>query len=346
MKRDTLVFDRPEELQAAAPPEHRARSRDDVRLLVTTPEGNTHAGFAELPEFLQPGDLLVVNESATLAASLPASGSPGAFLLNLSTNYGAGVWLAEPRWSAAEPGPIPLRAGEEIELSGLTGRMLSTHPGLERLWFVRIEGDVGVALAEHGSPIRYKYLDRDYPLEAYQTIFARVPGSAEMPSAARPFTSRVVEELRDRGVEFASIVLHTGVSSLEVDSEDIEDHPMYAEPFEVSRATAAAVNRAKGEGRRVIAVGTTVVRALESAWDGAQVRQASGFTRLYVHPKRGVHVVDGLLTGFHDPLASHLAMLYAIAGEETVRSAYAEAVSSRYLWHEFGDSNLILPRAA
>ena len=338
------MFDRPEHLQATAPPETSGLNRDDVRLLVTTPDGNTHARFNDLPEFLKSGDLIVVNESATIPASLPAEGSIGKFLLNLSTDYGNGLWLAEPRWSASEPGPLPLTEGEPIRLPGLIGRLVSPYPGLNRLWFVQIRGNVAAALAEHGFPVRYGYLDQDYPLDAYQTIFARVPGSAEMPSAARPFSQPVIDKLRVKGVEIAAIVLHTGVSSLEVDSSVLEDQAMYPEPFEVSPATAKAVNDAKSAGRRVIAVGTTVVRALESAWDGAQVQPVSGFTRLYIHPSRGVHVVDGLLTGFHDPMASHLAMLYALAGEEMVRSAYAQAVEHHYLWHEFGDINLILPR--
>lgn len=344
MKSDVLLFDRPEHLQATAPPESSGLNRDDVRLLVTTPDGNTHARFNDLPEFLNPGDLFVVNESAIIPTSLPAEGSVGRFLLNLSTDYGNGLWLAEPLWSASEPGPLPLTEGETIRLPGLIGRLVSTYPGLERLWFVRIQGNVEATLAEHGAPVRYGYLDQDYPLEAYQTIFARVPGSAEMPSAARPFSQPVIDKLSARGVEIEAIVLHTSVSSLEVDSRVLEDQAMYPEPFQVSPETAKAVNAAKSEDRRVVAVGTTVVRALESAWDGEQVQPVSGFTRLYIHPSRGVNVVDGLLTGFHDPMASHLAMLYALAGEEMVRSAYAEAVEHNYLWHEFGDSNLILPR--
>ena len=343
MKSDVLLFERPEQLQATAPPEDRALERDGVRLLVATRNGNTHARFSQLAEFLVPGDLLVVNESATLPASLPAEASIGNFVLNLSTNYGNGLWVAEPRWSSSTPGRLPLEEGEAIRLPGLSGRLISRYPGLERLWFVQINGDVEAALLDHGSPIRYGYLDQDYPLEAYQSIFSRVPGSAEMPSAARPFIQRVIDSLRQKGIQLATIVLHTGVSSLEVVSEELEDQLLFPEPFEVSPVTATAVNAAKKEGRRVIAVGTTVVRALESVWDGVQVRAASGFTKLYIHPGRDIHVADGLLTGFHDPMASHLAMLYALAGEAMVRSSYIEAVNSGYLWHEFGDSNLILP---
>ena len=343
MKSDVLMFNRPNHLEATAPPEHRALTRDGVRLLVTAPDGSIHALFRDLYEFLVPGDLLVVNESETISASLPAEGSLGTFVLNLSTNYGNGLWLAEPRWSSTKPGPLPLKEGEIVWIPGLIGRLLSKYPGLERLWFVQLHGDVNASLADYGTPIRYGYLDQVYPLEAYQTIFARVPGGAEMPSAVRPFTQRTLDSLREKGVDIAAILLHTGVSSLEVDSEELEDQVMYPEPFEVSSATAKAVNDAKNEGHRIIAVGTTVVRALESAWDGEEVQPASGFTKLYIHPDRGVHVVDGLLTRFHDPMASHLAMLYALAGEEMVRSAYTEAVKSGYLWHEFGDSNLILP---
>lgn len=344
MKSAVLNFSRPEQLQATVPPEARGLERDEVRLLVTTPDGNFHAGFRDLPRFLQKGDLLVVNESATLPASLPAEGPMGAFTLNLSTNYGHGLWVAEPRWSTNQPGPLPLEAGENITVAGVPARLVTPYPGLTRLWFVQMDGDMEEAMARYGSPIRYGYIDETYPLEDYQTAFSRTPGSAEMPSAARPFTTRVVEDLEANGIKFASIVLHTGVSSLEVESEELEDQVMYAEPFEVSEATAHAVNEAMREGRGIIAVGTTVVRALESAWDGEQVRSISGFTRLYIHPERGVNVVDALLTGFHDPMASHLAMLYAIAGEEMVRSAYDDAVANGYLWHEFGDSNLILTR--
>ena len=343
MKSDVLLFDRPEHLQATVPPETGSTPRDGVRLLVTTPDGNVHARFNELHDFLQKGDLLVVNESATIPASLPAEGSVGKFTLNLSTNYGDGLWLAEPRWSSSKPGPLPLTEGELVWMPGLIGRLVSKYPGLERLWFVQIHGDVEAVLSEHGSPIRYGYVDQDYSLEAYQTVLARVPGSAEMPSAGRPFSQDVIDSLEEKGVRIASILLHTGVSSIEVASEELEDQVMYPEPYAVPPVTAKAVNDAKREGRRVIAVGTTVVRALESVWDGRRVRPGSGFTRLYIHPGGGIHVVEGLLTGFHDPMASHLAMLYALAGEEMVRGAYKEAVQNGYLWHEFGDSNLLLP---
>jgi S-adenosylmethionine:tRNA ribosyltransferase-isomerase len=344
MKINALQFSRPDHLQAKVPPEERGLQRDEVRLMVTTPDGNIHAQFKDLPVFLQQGDLLVVNESATLPASLPAEATIGPFILNLSTRYSKELWLAEPRWSSTALGPLPLQSGEKLTVAGLPARLVSPYPGLPRLWFVCFEGNVEEAMAQYGSPIRYGYVNEVYPLESYQTLFSRVAGSAEMPSAARPFTQRVVTGLRDRGIQIASVLLHTGVSSLELESQEVEDQVMYPEPFHVPRARAQSINDARGEGRKVIAVGTTVVRALESSWDGERVRPASGFTQLFIHPKRGVNAVDGLVTGFHDPMTSHLALLYTIAGEEVVRSSYNEAVASGYLWHELGDSNLILPR--
>ncbi|HVU13108.1 MAG TPA: S-adenosylmethionine:tRNA ribosyltransferase-isomerase [Phototrophicaceae bacterium] len=344
MKRAELIFARPLELQATAPAEARGVPRDQARLLVSTAaDKHEHAHFYDLARFLNPGDLLVVNDSATLPASLPASGRIGEFIVNFATDFGQGTWLVEPRWSSSQPGPLPLAAGEEIVVGGLKTRLAATYPGLPRLWFAQVDGDVRAAMNRVGAPIRYGYVTQPYPLSTYQTVFAKNPGSAEMPSAAYPFTERVVNDLRARGVEIAPITLHTGVSSLEVEAEVVEEHPLYPEPFIVSAATAKAVNDARRDGRRVIATGTTVVRALESAWNGSEITPHNAFTRLYIHPARGVHVIDGLITGLHDPVTSHLAMLYTIGGQDLIRAAYAEAVTGGYLWHEFGDSHLILP---
>jgi S-adenosylmethionine:tRNA ribosyltransferase-isomerase len=343
MKRSALIFERPDELAATRPAAARGRARDEGRLLVSTHHGHRHAQFSDLDHILCPGDLLVVNRSATLPASLPAQDNDRQFILNLSTNYGQNLWLAEPRYSAQRPGPIStLAAGTSMKVAGLPARLIASYPGLPRLWFVQFSGDVHAAMLRAGQPIRYGYLDAPYDLSHYQTVFANIPGSAEMPSAGYPFTRPLLQRLQESGVQTATIVLHTGVSSLEVETENIEQQALYPEPFCVPQATADAVNRARAGGRRVIAVGTTVVRALESAWRHHALHAASGFTRLYIHPARGVQAVDGLLTGLHDPVTSHLAMLYAIAGQELVRSAYAEAVREKYQWHEFGDSHLIL----
>ncbi len=344
MRRAELLFDRPEGLFARAPPEKRGRGRDDVRLLVTLPDGHRHARFEDLPEFLQPGDLLVVNESAALPASLPAEGRLGEILLNLCTRFRSDLWLAEPRWSPGKPGPMPVRPGDELQVGPSTIRLLSEYPGLPRLWFALADRPFDSIMAEVGGPIHYGYTDA-WPMDVYETMFSRIPGSAEMPSAARPVTPRMKELLEGSGIRFAPIVLHTGVSSLEIEGETVEGEAMYPEPFSVSKETAGAVNRTHLAGGRVIAVGTTVVRALESAWTPDGVVPRAGFSRLQVNPDRGVHAVDGLLTGFHDPVTSHLALLGAFLGMAGVRDAYAEAIRKCYLWHEFGDSHLVM-RAA
>lgn len=345
MKREVLYFDRPAELVATHPAEADDRARDTGRLLISRPTGHEHACFRELATVLLPGDLLVVNRSATIPASLPATDADNRpFLLNLATDYGNHLWLAEPRISHSEPGPIDgMTKGQAICVAGTLAHLVTPFPGLPRLWFVQFEVDARELMARSGQPIRYGYLDAPYDLRAYQTVFAAYPGSAEMPSAAYPFTRRVLSDLEHRGVQIASIVLHTGVSSMEIETDDIAQHPLYPEPYRVPEATALAVNAARESGRRVIAVGTTVVRALESAWDGKAVRPSSGFSRLYIHPGRPPQVVNGLLTGLHDPVTSHLAMLYALAGPEMIRSGYAAAIKEGYHWHEFGDSHLILP---
>jgi S-adenosylmethionine:tRNA ribosyltransferase-isomerase len=326
---------------ATAPPEARGVARDAVRLLVSRGGGHEHARFHDLPEVLPEGTLLVVNASATLPAALPASARFGTFVLNLSTRYGERLWLAEPRRSEALEGPVPLLPGERFEAAGCAARVLAPFPGVSRLLFVAFDGSIERAMADEGEPIRYAHLSPPFPpLAAFQTVFAEVPGSAEMPSAARPFTPDLLAALRRRGIRTVPVVLHAGVSSLEGD-----EAAFVPEPFAVSPAAAGAINEARRSGRPVVAVGTTVVRALASAWDGVRVRAAEGFTRRFVHPGRPVRAIDGLISGFHEPAASHLAMLEAVGGAPLVRDAYRRASAAGYLWHEFGDSHLILPGA-
>ncbi len=325
-------------------PEDRGIARDRVRLLVSRRGSESHHRFDELPDLLRAGDLLVVNDSATLPASLGARADFGDFRVSVSTGYGPDLWLVEPRWGFGRPGPVPLEPGDRFEAGGVAGRYVAPFPRIPRLGFFRAESDLGSAMRSVGAPIRYGYLARAYPLEAYQTVFGRVPGSAEMPSAARPFTSRVVARLRDAGVRTAAVTLHAGVSSLEPGDAGPRAVPLFPEPFEVSAATVDAIVATRARGGRVIAVGTTVVRALESASDGCGLRPARGFTRRYLHPDRPSRTVDGLLTGFHEATSTHLALLASVAGPESVDRAYRVAVDAGYLGHEFGDSHLVLLR--
>ena len=332
----------PEPRPATAPPEARGLERDAVALLVSGGDGHHHqAAFLDLATFLEPGDLVVVNDSATLPARLPLTWNGGSGVLHLATRFAAGLWLAEPRWSPERPGPLPLAPGARVEVAGDEARMVAPSPGLPRLWFVQVNGDA--AMARAGAPIRYAHVGHDQPLVRYQTIFARVPGSAEMPSAGRPFSLRALDRLRAAGVATASLTLHTGVSSLEHDGGPLAHDALPPEPFRVPRATADAVSRARARGRRVVAIGTSVVRALESACSGGRVHAGGGFTRRVLHPGRRPAVVDGLLTGFHEPRSTHLALLTALAGDDLIRGAYDAAARGPFLWHEFGDVHLILP---
>ena len=332
-------FALPPELEASAPP----RRRDDARLLVVHADRSEHAQFADLARYLEPGDLLVVNTSRTLAAAVDGRRGDTLVAVHFSAELDDGSWVVEVRPAAAAGGPVPdLRTGEVIELDdGIALTIGRPHPdGQRRLWRAELAVDGGVLrfLARHGRPIRYAYVPVPYPLEAYQTIFADEPGSAEMPSAGRPFTPQLVIDLVVRGVAIAPITLHTGVSSQE------PGEPPQPERFRVPAATARLANHVSDDGGRVVAVGTTVTRALETAADGrGRVYPRSGWTDLVLGASRRARVVTGLVTGWHAPGASHLELLRAVADDDLVERAYADALRARYRWHEFGDSALLLP---
>ena len=345
-----LDFTLSPDLEAHEPIEARGRARDQVRMLVSYvgDDAISHASFTALPDLLRSGDVVVVNTSATVNAALPGVRPNGERVeVRLSQRLGDGDWVVELR-RLQRRDTVPLRdasAGETIALpanaSVRLDRPYSEGEGV-RLWRAegRVRGSVDEYLDWHGVPIRYGYVSEGWPLSYYQTIFAREPGSAEMPSAARPFSRQVVARLARRNIAIAPLLLHTGVSSL-------EDHePPYPEYFRVSAVTARIVNAARARGGRAIAVGTTAVRALESVTSPEGiVSPGSGWTDLVVTPERGLYAVDGLLTGFHEPRASHVAVLDALAGRGHVETAYASALRERYLWHEFGDVHLLLPGA-
>lgn len=338
-------FTVPSGQEATAPPEYRGISRDGVRLLVARPGGVEHHHFRDLPDLLEPGDLLVVNTSATRPAALDAVRTDGRQVpVHVSTVLDDGHWVVEVRRADGHGADGTVTAGERLELPGgkqllLDQPYLPRSPHPVRLWRSTVDPavDVDRYLSAYGRPISYRYLTGRFPLRDYQTVYAAVVGSAEMPSAGRPFTERLLVRLMAGGVTIAPVVLHAGVSSPEV------SEPPLPERFEVSPATARLVTNTRAAGRRVVAVGTTVVRALESvATPDGSVHAGRGWTDLVLGPDRPTRVVNGLITGLHEPEASHLLLLAAVAGESLLSSAYADAVEHGYYWHEFGDSTLLL----
>jgi len=386
--RSTVRFVLPPELEAAAPPEMRGLRRDHVRLLLLDRDTGAvrHHRFDELPLLLEPGDLVVVNDSRTLPASLLGRTSGGSALevrlaARAATGDGGvrgtpkgcpgGSGDGEERWAAlplgvpadggdpalvptdARPAAPPLPPGERLVFGGgLTATVLGRHAEAPPLVWLAFDADgerLAEALHRAGRPVRYAYVPQPWPLHHYQTLFAAAPGSAEMASAGRPFTVQTVRALRDRGIGLATISLHAGLSTYGDPAVDRRFVP--PEAYRVPEATAAAVDRCRAAGGRVVAVGTTVVRALETAATaagagGGGVRAGAGVTRLRIGPGHRLLAVDGLLTGLHEPEASHLDLLGAFVDPEVLGRAYTAALDAGYLWHEFGDVCLILGESA
>ena len=341
-------FSLPANLACPLPTEERGLRRDEVRLMISNYNGEriSHHRFDELDQLLDSGDVLVVNTSATIPAALPLILPDGkAGRLHLSTQLDEAQWLVEirsiqqkntQRWKGGTPGQnLRLPGGASLQLqSPFYQKEHQLH-----LWKAAISTPVPIFdyLKKYAAPVKYQNIDQSYPLAYYQTYFGQYPGSTEMPSAARGFTAELVTRLLQKGVQIVPILLHTGVSSLEWNEEP------YPEYLEISPLSSQRINIAKQKGRRIIAVGTTAVRALESAADAqGQVKAFRGLTDLYIQANYDMKVANGLLTGFHEPEASHLHMLQALASKRHLRLAYLSALQEQYYWHEFGDLHLIL----
>jgi len=345
-----FVFHLPPELSAREPPERRGLGRDHVRLLTIDRQSGefAHTRFDRLGEHLRPGDLLVFNSSRTLPASLKGCGAlrGPCIEVRLALHFPDDTWLALLLCERGDPFGCGLRASMQIDFAeGLRATVLERDEAIPRLWRMRFS-KTGPELIDLiyrlGSPIRYEYVSAPWNLDYYQTVYAKEPGSAEMPSAGRAFTWQLLFNLRRQGVEAAYLVLHTGLSSYMDDDLD-RQHPASTEEYFVSHETAAKINAARAGGGRIIAVGTTVVRALESvADDDGMIVPGHGYTRLHITAQHALRAVNGLLTGLHEPEASHLDLLSAFVPPRYLQTAYEEAVQQRYLWHEFGDLNLIL----
>lgn len=347
-------FHLPKSLQCSTPTEERDLKRDEARLMVSYRNNDMvhHGIFRNIIDYLEAGDVLVVNTSGTLKAALSAIWNKKIALnIHLSNKISDHEWVIElrevanqeiKRFSKAQTGDLlQLSHGGAVQLIvPYYQHENSVHSEHLQLWKAAflIENSVEEYLDNYGKPIRYNYIKTQYPPSYYQTVFATEMGSTEMPSAGRAFTPELVAALVSKGVQIVPILLHTGVASLEIDERP------YDEYFRVPSITAEVVNRAKKQGRRVIAVGTTVVRALETVSnEWGQIHAREGWTDTYITPQRGICVADGLVTGFHEPRASHLLMLETLAGRRHLQVSYEAAVENGYMWHEFGDLHLILP---
>jgi S-adenosylmethionine:tRNA ribosyltransferase-isomerase len=350
-----IEFSLPPELEASAPPEARGLRRDQVRLMVSnySTDQIRHNRFYNLDKYLGAGDVLVINTSRTRNSALLASRADGTPVeLHLSIHFDEEVWTVEVR-RIDELGKTKhledARENEVLKLPGAATAVLQTpyisdcvddSKPSETLWLAKINFpyDVDEYLAQYGFPIRYNYVKDRWPLDYYQTVYATEPGSAEMPSAGRPFTPRLLKRLETKGIHIAPLILHTGVSNIDT------HEPPYKEFYRVPSETARMVNEARASGHRVVAVGTTAIRALETVTNGdGKVHASEGWTCLVITPQRGLRAVNALITGMHEPEASHLAILEALAGPSHIKIAYEEALRKGYLWHEFGDLHLILP---
>lgn len=332
----------PPELEARRPAEMRGIERDEVRLMVVAgSSGIEHRRFVELADLLRPGDVIVVNNSATLPAAVSVD---KVRVVHFSTRLPTGGFVVEPRraaghgterWPDHGAGTINMPGNASVEL-------ITPYPigsSTDRLWMAEFRSNSTLEryLSRWGHPIRYAHTREPLPISTYQTVFSSVSGSAEMPSASRPFSGRVLASLAARGITVAPITLHSGVSSLEAGEKPSPEW------MRVPESTATLINTARQAGSRVIASGTTVVRALESATDSRGLVHPSTFwTDLFIESDHSMRSVDGLITGWHEPTSTHLAMLESLIGHDRLSGAYQEAISAGYLWHEFGDSALLL----
>jgi S-adenosylmethionine:tRNA ribosyltransferase-isomerase len=344
MSSSAFNFFLPAELNASVPPERRGIRRDHVRMMVIDRKtGSTnHTNFFQLIQFLNKGDLVVLNSSRTIPAQLKADWYRGNIMLGKQIVIRLACRKNESSWDV-----IVLEKGVKVGDKFLFSPVLNaTVVGIRHPFFSLSFSLAGTPLYEQiykiGEPIRYEYIQHPWGLDYYQTVFASFPGSVEMPSAGRAFSWEMIKRLSKKEIQVSFITHHTGLSFLTADSGYLAPEKN-VEEYSISQACVDAIEKAKRSGNRVIAVGTTVVRALETVAHEQRGLQAKhGYTNLYIRSGFPLKVVDGLITGFHEPEASHLELLSALIEPQLLIKAYQEAIKERYLWHEFGDVNLIL----
>ena len=343
MRLDELDYELPEELIAQRPP----ADRDGARLLVVDAgSGHADATIRALPDLLAPA-LWVVNDTRVIPARLHGRKPTGGAVELLLVEPLVGPSAGPGRWRCMGRSSKPIRAGLTIRLApGFSAQVEAKHAdGTLDVRFEH-EGDLDALLETHGEMPLPPYVQRPADAadrERYQTIFAAQPGAIAAPTAGLHFTDALVDALEGAGHRFARVTLHVGPGTFRpVQVEDLEAHPMHEERYEVPEAAAQAIARARAEAMPVVAVGTTVARTLESAAKGAgEVTAGAGRTRLFIKPPYEAQVVDHLLTNFHLPRSTLLALVMALGGEDTVRAGYAAAVRAQYRFFSYGDAMLI-----
>ncbi|MDQ0415537.1 S-adenosylmethionine:tRNA ribosyltransferase-isomerase [Mesobacillus stamsii] len=340
MKAGVMDFYLPENLNANLPPEKRGLKRDQVRLMTLSRKTGEiqHDRFDHLPYFLQPGDLIILNNSRTIPASLQGDCIREGVQILPRVEIRLARRIFDDTWDALIIANS-VRMGDVLHFSEkLTATVIAeidTSP-LKTIKFNKGGSELLNLIYILGAPIRYEYIEQPWDLNYYQNVFATHPGSVEMPSAGRAFSWELLFDLKKKGIQVDFIQLHTGLSYLLEDHVDPKENP---EEYHIRQHTMEQILKAHSSGKKVIAVGTTVVRALESA---ARNEELSGATNLYIDQDSSLKIVDGIITGFHEPRASHLDMLTAFLPKHHLFHAYQQAIHEGYLWHEFGDMNLII----
>jgi S-adenosylmethionine:tRNA ribosyltransferase-isomerase len=346
MEMKTTPFDFPNVLNAIAPPERRGIRRDFVKLMVLNKHtgATEHSSFNRLMQFLEKGDLLVLNSSRTIPAILKACWKRQNKLISPQIEVRLAHRHNEQEWEALLLG-TGIQLGDILQFSPILSAEVTGSSATNPFHWLHFNLK-GTPLMEQiysiGQPVRYEYIEIPWALDYYQTVFASNPGSVEMPSAGRAFSWELLFELQRQGIQIAYIQLHTGLSYL-MDDKWHQEPFHNNEQYNVPQETADLVRKTKAAGGRIIAVGTTVVRSLETSIDplGESAAQ-SGWTNLYIHDRYPPKVVDGLITGFHEPQTSHLQLLTAFVPQDLLMKSYREAIDQGYYWHEFGDMNLII----
>jgi S-adenosylmethionine:tRNA ribosyltransferase-isomerase len=350
MRVDEFDFDLPEDLIALRP----VRPRSASRLLVATGSAMTDAHVADLADFLRPGDLLVFNDTEVIAARLFGTRTREAH--DGPATAGIEVTLltrtCPEAWEAlARPGKR-LRPGDVIRFEGgLTAELAEKgEEGRVRLVFDRAGPDLDAAIAAAGVMPLPPYIAARRPADArdaedYQTVFAERPGAVAAPTASLHFDAALLARLAEKGVGSTRLTLHVGAGTfLPVKSDTVEGHRMHAEWGEIGAAAVEAVNRTKAAGGRVIPVGTTALRLLESTATAPGVLAPwSGETDIFITPGYRFRIADGLMTNFHLPRSTLLMLVSALMGTERMREIYAYAIAARYRFYSYGDSSLLLP---